>query len=345
MKKWYLAWIVGLAMLSGPAMAQRKSTKAPAAKQPPTVQELILQGKNVEAVRLARRTPNGAQDALKKLLGSVDLDITDRQLTKAGATLEAAEKFADEWAKANKNLELPREELTGRKLRLQGIKLSDKEEYAKAEEILKQALDLSKKAKDSVLEAGIRNNLGYALRFQKKLEEASREYDTARQIAESQKDNLRAASYNLNLGQVLLQLDRTGFAIAAFKRSAEQSHAASRPNLEARAILMRGMAEGAIDAKGSEPFQLLQQAEQMFEQQGDDLNIGLALSLMADRTAYNMNFAEAAALGERAIPYLLKAKDRAGLQRCYYFLSDMYNKLGNALKSGRYKKLADEMGG
>jgi hypothetical protein len=105
------------------------------------------------------------------------------------------------------------------------------------------------------------------------------------------------------------------------------------------------MAESTIDARGAESFQLIQQAEQMFEQQGDDLNTGRALFLMADRTAYSMNFAEAAASGERAIPYLLKAKDRSGLQRCYYFLSDMYNKLGNAAKSGKYKKLADEMGG
>jgi tetratricopeptide (TPR) repeat protein len=345
-----LTWIVGLTILSSPAISQQKTTKTQAAKRSPTAQELVLQGKLTEAIRLAGKTPNGPQETLKGLLGMVDLEITDRQIAKASASLEAAEKFADAWSKANKGKDLPREGLKGRRLRVQGIELNDKKEYEKAEVILKQALDISKQIKDPTLEAGVRNNLGHALRYQEKLEESAKEYDTARQIAESQKDTLRAASYNLNLGNVLLQLDRTGPAIDAFKRAEEQGKAASKPDLEARAILNQGVAQIRIVASGpeqlrQEPIRLMEKAEKMFEQQGDDRNTGWALFLIADRTAYGMRFADAAAIGERAIPYLSKAKDKAGLRRCYFFLMDMYNRLGDTAKSGKYKKLYDETEG
>jgi hypothetical protein len=345
-----LSWIVGLIILSSPAISQQKATKTLAAKRPPTIQELALQGKTTEAVRLAAKTPNGPQEALKGLLEIVDLKITDRQIDEARGTLAAAEKFADAWSNANKGKDLPREGLKGRKLRLQGIELSDKKEYDKAEAILKQALVVSKQSKDSALEAGVRNNLGYALRYQEKLEESAKEYETARQIAESQKDSLRAVSYNLNLGDVLLQLDRAGPAIDAFKRAEEQGKAASKPNLEARAILMQGVAQVRIVANGpellrQEPLRLMERAEKMFEQLGDDRNTGWALYLIADRTAYSMKFAEAAAIGERAIPYLAKAKDKTGLRRCYFLLMDLYNKLGDSAKSGKYKKLYDQAEG
>ena len=280
----------------------------------------------------------------------VDLKITDRQIAQAGATLEAAERFVDEWARVKKGKDLSRDALKGRKLRLQGIELNDKKEYAKAEGILKQALEMSKQLKDPVLEAGVRNNLGYALRFQQKLEESAKEFETARQIAESQKDNLRAASYNLNLGDVLLQLDRAASAIDAFKRAEVQGKAASKSNVEARAILMQGLAQIRIvpavpEPLRQEPIRLMEKAEKMFEEQGDDRNTGWALYLIADRMAYSMKFADAAALGERAIPYLSKAKDKEGLRRCYFLLMDMFNRLGDIAKSSKYKKLYDETEG
>lgn len=351
MKKRYLAWIVVLTMLSGPAVSQQKTAKAQAAKRSPSAQELVLQGKVAEAFRLAAKTLNGPQDTLKELLAMVDLKITDRQIAQAGATLEAAERFVDEWARVKKGKDLSRDALKGRKLRLQGIELSDKKEYAKAEGILKQALEMSKQLKDPVLEAGVRNNLGYALRFQQKLEESAKEFETARQIAESQKDNLRAASYNLNLGDVLLQLDRPASAIDAFKRAEVQGKAASKSNVEARAILMQGLAQIRIVSTApepqfrQEPIRLMERAEKMFEEQGDDRNTGWALYLIADRMAYSMKFADAAALGERAIPYLSKAKDKEGLRRCYFLLMDMFNRLGDTAKSSKYKKLYDETEG
>jgi len=348
--KRYLAWIVVLTMLSGPAVSQQKTAKAQAAKRSPSAQELVLQGKVAEAFRLAAKTPNGPQDTLKELLAMVDLKITDRQIAQAGATLEAAERFVDEWARVKKGKDLSRDALKGRKLRLQGIELNDKKEYAKAEGILKQALEMSKQLKDPVLEAGVRNNLGYALRFQQKLEESAKEFETARQIAESQKDNLRAASYNLNLGDVLLQLDRAASAIDAFKRAEVQGKAASKSNVEARAILMQGLAQIRIvpavpEPLRQEPIRLMEKAEKMFEEQGDDRNTGWALYLIADRMAYSMKFADAAALGERAIPYLSKAKDKEGLRRCYFLLMDMFNRLGDIAKSSKYKKLYDETEG
>ena len=345
-----LAWIVGLIMLSGPAVSQQKTAKAQAAKRSPSAQELVLQGKVAEAFRLAAKTPNGPQDTLKELLAMVDLKITDRQIAQAGATLEAAERFVDEWARVKKGKDLSRDALKGRKLRLQGIELNDKKEYAKAEGILKQALEMSKQLKDPVLEAGVRNNLGYALRFQQKLEESAKEFETARQIAESQKDNLRAASYNLNLGDVLLQLDRAASAIDAFKRAEVQGKAASKSNVEARAILMQGLAQIRIvpavpEPLRQEPIRLMEKAEKMFEEQGDDRNTGWALYLIADRMAYSMKFADAAALGERAIPYLSKAKDKEGLRRCYFLLMDMFNRLGDIATSSKYTKLYDETEG
>jgi tetratricopeptide (TPR) repeat protein len=337
-------------MLSGPAVSQQKTAKAQAAKRSPSAQELVLQGKVAEAFRLAAKTPNGPQDTLKELLAMVDLKITDRQIAQAGATLEAAERFVDEWARVKKGKDLSRDALKGRKLRLQGIELNDKKEYAKAEGILKQALEMSKQLKDPVLEAGVRNNLGYALRFQQKLEESAKEFETARQIAESQKDNLRAASYNLNLGDVLLQLDRAASAIDAFKRAEVQGKAASKSNVEARAILMQGLAQIRIvpavpEPLRQEPIRLMEKAEKMFEEQGDDRNTGWALYLIADRMAYSMKFADAAALGERAILYLSKAKDKEGLRRCYFLLMDMFNRLGDIAKSSKYKKLYDETEG
>ncbi len=352
MKNLLITWTVGLIMLSFPVAAQTKKAKAPAAKQAASVQSLVLAGKITEAVRQAERTPTGAQDALRALFGKADLEIAERQVTGAAATLDAAEKFADAWAKAKKGKPLPLDALKGRKLRLQGIQLSDNKQYAKAEAILKEALDLSKKSKDLVLEGGVHNNLGYALRHQDKMEAAATEFDTARQIAESQKDDLRGASYNFNLGEVLLQLDRTGFAISAFQRAEEQSKRASKPNLEALAIMRQGMAQGRLvstapaseAALRQEPLRLLSKAEKMFEQQGDDRNTGWALFLMADQAAYGMKFADASALGERAISYLAKAKDKNGLHRCYFLLMDMYNKLGDTAKSEKYKKLYEESG-
>src|SRR5437867_5293279 len=168
---------------------QTGATKALSAK------DLVLQGKTSEAVRLAMKTPTGVAETLKSLLETADTQVTERLLAQAQSTLDAADRFVAECTKVRKTPQVSAEGLKGRKLRLQGILLSDQKEYTKAEAALKEALEISQKTHDLFLEAGARNNLGYALMMMGKGEDAVKEFIAARDIAESQKDPLRAGSY------------------------------------------------------------------------------------------------------------------------------------------------------
>jgi tetratricopeptide (TPR) repeat protein len=337
-----LALLLFLSFSAVSLPGQGKASK-PVGRPVPSVDSLVIQGKTDEAVRLAAKSPESARVAYQKLLEKVDVDITDRKIADAQSTLARTAQFLEGYGRTKNAIALPSAALKGRQLRIQGIQYSDQKEYQKATTALKQALAISKEIKDPVLEAGVHNNLGYALRNQEDLEEAAAEFDAARKLAEAQKDNLRAGSYNFNLGEVLLQSGPPEKAIEAFRRSSDQSKAAGRDNLEARAVLMQGVAQGRIDSIGPAPLSYFEKAQKMFEDQGDWRNAGWSYYLMADRTAYTQKFAEAAALGEKAIPLLVKAKDNRGLKACYFFLYDVYNKLGDQAKSEKYKKLNEEI--
>jgi tetratricopeptide (TPR) repeat protein len=332
--------------LAATAPAQTSKKKSTGKTPPPSVQELIAQGKIRDAVRSASKAPATAAEAVNALLTQVDALVTERKIPEAKALLGNAEQFSAAAAKERKIGALPQDALRGRVLRLEGIQLNDRKEYSKAEGVLTQALDISKKAGDRTLEAGVRNNLGYALQHQEepdgqsKLEQAAKEFDAARQIAEEQKDLLRAGSYNFNLGSALLQLARPEPAFNAFKRSAEQNKAAANAPLEARATLMQGSALSKVNSVSPEPVKYFDAARKMFSALGDKRNAGWSYYLMADHTAYSMKFGEAAQMAEQAAPLLAAAGDKAALGACYSFLADMYGRIGNKDKAEEYKKLA-----
>jgi len=318
---------------------QKQAGSAAANKSPASIQGLLSQGKTADAVRLARKTPGAAEAALQELLKQADLQITDRKIDEAGASLQTALTFAQAYNRASKSKPLAMDPLAGRQFRLEGIRLNDRKEYAEAEAILRKALDASLRVKDSGLEAGVRNNLGYALRHRDKLEEAAAEFDAARLLAEGQNDPLRAGSYNFNLGEVLLALYRNETALQAFRRSAEQSAAASRKSLEGSAYLRQGIALSRINSASPEAIKFFDKGRMIFEALGDDRNVGWAFYLAADHSAYR-NPAEAAAFGERAIPYLERAKDNSGLLLIYQFLANMYARTGESAKAQKYNDLA-----
>ena len=311
--------------------------------QSSAIAELVTKGKIDEAVKLAVKTPAAAVEAVYNMMAEADDQISLRRIPGARGTLEAAEQFAQACEKTGKVKDLPLDALRGRQVRLQGIMLSDQKEYPKAEAYLRQALQISTKAKDPVLEAGVHNNLGYALANQQLLEEAAREFDTARQMAEEQKDDLRAGSYNFNLGDVLYRLGRMNPSLSAYQRSAVQNKAASRPSIEARAVLMQAVVQNRISSSNPEVSKLFLEAASMFEKLGDDLYTGRSLYYYADNVAYTMDFRRAAEYGEKALTFLTKAGETADLERCYTFLGDMYARLGDVVTSEQYKKLAKEL--
>jgi tetratricopeptide (TPR) repeat protein len=340
----FLLLLAALPIFSGIAEGQAKTSGRVASKPAPALQDLVLQGKIPEAARLASKSVAQAEDAVRKLLDLVDLQVTERQIAKAQATLQATESFVNACAKSGAAKNLSVVPIKGRKLRLQGIQLNDDKQFEKAEVILRQALDICKQIKDVRLEGGVHNNLGIALQFQEKLEEAAKEFESARQIAESQKDALRAGSYNFNLGKTLYQLGRHEQALQAFKRSAEQNKSASKTEMEARAIMMCGMAHSKFDVVNPEALRYFEQALKLFEQLGDKRNAGWVYYLMGDHVAYSQKFADGVAYGEKAVPLLAAAGDSAGLIPCYEFLSDMYARIGVKEKSEHYKKLAEDLG-
>lgn len=348
MHKALLAVALGVSCLT-PALAAQRKTAKPAAPAP-TLQDLIVQNKTREALRLAGKSPALVPAAVKAILDAADLQITERRIADARAAVEGADRFCAALAKAGKvkGVILPTDAIQGRLARIAGIELADNRQYSKAETKLREALDLSKKANDPVLEAGVHNNLGVALRnvqsgSDERVEEAAKEFDLARKMAEEQKDLMRAGSYNFNLGQVMLQLGRPGAALEAFTRSADQNKAAANSVLQARAIMFQGVSLSRIDAVSSEPMKYFDAAHKMFVGSGDDQNAGWTLFLMADHLAYGSKNTEAAAAAERAVPFLVKANDKAGLRRCYTLLGDMYGRLENKAKSESYKQKAAEL--
>ncbi|MBM3792118.1 MAG: hypothetical protein FJW35_17455, partial [Acidobacteria bacterium] len=133
MNKALLPAILWLAACGSPSLAQSRS---PGQALP--AWELVQQGKIAEAVKVARKSPDGATTALRQLMEASDLHVTNRKIEEAVATLAAAAKFADAYDKAAKT-QTPRAALQGRQLRLQGIQESDRQDYADAEATLKKA--------------------------------------------------------------------------------------------------------------------------------------------------------------------------------------------------------------
>jgi tetratricopeptide (TPR) repeat protein len=347
MRKVLILTALGLLCLTTIVAAQKKPAPSSAAT-PQSLQDLIVRGNVKEAVRVATKSPAQVPDALKTIMDGVDLNITERKIPEAKAAMDAVEKFAAALPKTGKGgPAVPTDAIQGRTARIDGIELNDAKQYEKAEAKLRQALELSTKAGDKVLEAGVHNNLGVALRNQQpgtdeKVEQAATEFDTARKMAEEQKDTLRAGSYNFNLGQALLKLGRPSAALEAFKRSADQNKAAGKTNLQARAVMYQGVSLSKIDVVSQEPVKFFDAAHKLFVTSGDEQNAGWALLLLADHLAYTSKNTESAAAGERAIPFLLKANDKPGLLRCYNLLSEMYGRLEDKKRAESYRvKAAD----
>jgi len=343
MRNRFVLLAAALILCSAIMQAQAKKTKTAETKPTVSVSEMVLNGKIDEAVKLAVQSPVSAESALNSLMARADTQIVNFKIEDAMLTLDAAQKFLEAYDRAGPMKKLPREALMGRHLRLQGIIFNNNREFAQARDILKQALQVSKNSQDPGLEAGIRNNLGYALQNLKQFEDASKEFETARQIAEQQTDDLRAGSYNFNLGVVLLDLANPERAIEAFKRAESQNRAAGRTVLEARAILMQGVATSRIDAKSAEALKLFGNAEAMFEKIGDNRNAGWSFYLMGDHVQNSMDYKRAAEFGEKAVPFLTKADDKTGLQACYELLGKVYGNMGDKTKAESYKKLAEDL--
>jgi tetratricopeptide (TPR) repeat protein len=329
------------------ALGQGQAGTAPAKKAPPALQELILSDSK-EALRAARKNPDQVGPAIQAIFDKADLQITHRQIADARVALEAADRFLQSFAKTARQTRVPTEALQGRLARLAGIELIDQKQYAEAEKKLRGALDLSRRANDAVLEAGVHNNLGLALRYgnpaaKEKLEEAAKEFEAARTMAEAQKDPLRAGSYNFNLGQALLAAGRPEEALQAFRRSAEQNKAAAKPDIEARAVMFQAVSLSRMNAVSDEPVKLFEAACRMFLAQKDERNAGWSLFSMAEHYAYGGKPKEAAVAGERAVPLLLKANDKPGLTRCYTLLGEMYDRLDDKVRSGSYRKKLTEL--
>jgi tetratricopeptide (TPR) repeat protein len=322
-----------------------QTTKGKPAQTAPAVSisDLVLQGKNTEAVKLAAKSATALETAWMSLFTSVDTQIVLRALTGAQKNLDAIDAFAKACEKSKQIKNIPSEAIAGRQLRLQGILLSDKGEYDKAAEILKQALERSLKAKDRALEAGVHHNMGFAIEHQGQIKEAEKEYDLARQIAEEIKDNLRAGSSNYNLGMVLFQENNFAAALEAFKRAAEQSRTSAQRNVEALAIMMQGRTAGKQDLKSNASLQLLQDAQGKFEKLGDNLNAGMCYYYMSEFCGYGNDFARAVQYAEKAIPYLEKLDNKSPLQKLYDNLGVMYALLEKKDKSNEYVQRAQEL--
>jgi tetratricopeptide (TPR) repeat protein len=352
-----LVLILGLTVPPAVFARQSKSSKpkpaASAAKTPANALDaLVSQGKNADAVRLATRNPAIVLPFLKSRMDQIDLQITDRKIEEAKAAASAIEAFANAYRTASRRNDLPLSAIQGRVLRIEGISLANQKQYAKSEEVLEKALEVGKTSGDKALEAGIHNNLGYAMQFQQeagsdiKLLSATEQYEMARQMAEEQKDSLRAASYNFNLGIVLLTTRKYESALSAFKRSTEQAREVSRPNYEARGVLYQGITLSKINLAAKEQLEYFSNAARLFEKLGDARNAGWSYWLMAEQTAYTGDYKDAARCAELAEPFLTKANDKVGLLQCYEFLMDMYTRFQDEeskAKKEKYEKLSEEL--
>jgi len=341
--------IAGLFLSSGLVFATADKAKTQAA---PTitakVESLMLTGEVKEAARLAAKNKGAFDEVMAKLISDVDDQITDRKIEEASKTITALNAFLNAYVENNKAEDLLQEAVKGRLLRVEGIQLSDNGEYEKAEGILRQAMDLSQKAKDPVLEAGLHNNLGYALRNLKKEAEAVTEFNIAAQMAESQKDDLRAGSYNLNLGETLFLRDIPEKALVAFRKAADQNHAAGQPEREARAVFMQAAALDQLDLGSrntrvlKQILELYQQAEEIYAKLGEERNAAISWYRMAEKVSRAAKWDQAAAYGEKALPYFVKVADRAAQHACYTILADAYKGLRNTVKAEQNAKLANE---
>jgi len=341
--------LIALILLSnlGFAPAAKKAAQ-PASATPPAIQSLILAGKAKEAARLAAKTKGAFDETMSKLLNDVDNQITDRKIADAQKEISAVDAFLNAYAAIDKAKVLPRDAVKGRLLRIEGIQLSDNKEYEKAETVLRQALQASQNAKDSLLEAGVHNNLGYALRSMRKPSEAAKEFAAAVQMAEAQKDDLRAGSYNINLGETQLEQDTPESALSSFKKAAEQNRAAGRPEREARALFLQATAMDYLDLKGNtlsiqkQNLDLYKQAADIYEKLGDERNAAATWYVMAETASNIKQWDQVTAYGEKALPYYVKAADRAGQHACYTILAEAYKGLRNKAKTDQYTKLASE---
>lgn len=331
-----------LPVLAVSGAAQVKAKKPAAKAAAPPIAELVLRGRTPDAVKAALKSPAAASAGFKQLLSKADLEVTNRQIPEATQTLAATEKFVVQYIK-RKGKGLAGDSVAGRKLRIQAIQLNDKKEYGQAADLLKKALDLAARTNDRDLEAGARNNLGFALQAQSSFEEAAAEFEKARKIAEDQQDSLRAGSYNFNLGQVLIRLRKMDQAYEAFKRSAEQNKAAGNASLEARALLFQGVSLSKKDPLDSSAVGYLEQARSMFESQKDHRNAAWSLMYYGDHIAYSQRFADAAQAGEKAAEYFKLVGDKPALEQCYEFVQEMFNRAGDLEKVAKYKKLASEL--
>lgn len=337
--------VLALSIPCGLALQQTKTDQAPS-QSASALRDLILQGNVAESVRLARQNPGDVTTVLNGILEQVDAQITDRKISEARSAVTAADKFMDAYAASDSGKEALRDSIKGRILRVDGIQLGDDKQYAGAEKVLREALELSRKAGDKQLEAGVHNNLGYALTGLDKAGDAAQEYDTARTMAEEQKDSLRAGSYNFNLGITLLQLGSKEPALEAFRRSAAQNLSASRVSLAARATLYQGITLSKIDPTSTAPIPCFAAAEKLFEQLNDNRNVGYSIWLRAQQTAFTGQITEAGHLAETAVPFLIKGGDTSTLATCYGFIADVYGQgksEEDKAKAEKYRKLAAEI--
>jgi tetratricopeptide (TPR) repeat protein len=334
--------LICLMLLAQGAHTQAKKA-APKAEAAPGAEDLILAGKTQEAIRLTSKIPAKANEAIKNLAAKADMQVTDRKIAEAEQTLKSASEFGKAYTKIVKGAKLQLDPILGRQMRIEGIKLNDSKEYAKAEAKLQEALKLSQQIPDAGLECGIHNNLGYAIEFQGRIEDAAKEYDRARLMAETQKDMWRAASYNFNLGRMYIALKKFEEALNVFRRMSEQAQAAGKDDLLARSYHWQGVSLGKINLVSSDAVPFFDKAAKLFIKLGDSGNAGRTLLQMGDHKAYSQDFDGAAKVVEQAVPYIVQADDKQSLLQCYGFLQDMYAKLKNTEKAAKYQKLVNEL--
>jgi tetratricopeptide (TPR) repeat protein len=339
----FLLFLAAFTVLTSAGQAQAQKSKAAEAVPPASISDLVLQGKTNDALKLAVKTPAGLDGAWTSLFTSIDTQIVIRNLNDAQKNLDATKAFADACVKSKQVKVVPMDAIQGRQLRLNGIRLSDNKEFVKATDALKEALQLSKKAQDRALEAGVHNNLGFALQQQGQLPDAEKEYDLARRIAEDIKDYLRAGSSNFNLGMVLFDQQKFEDAKSAFARATEQNRAAGQARIEARSILMQGRVAGRLNTKTDDAVKFYQEAQSKFEKIGDDSNVGWCYYLMGEHSGFGGDFVKCAQYVEKGIPYFIKADDKESLRRSYDFLGLIYATMGEKEKADKYSKLAGDV--
>ncbi len=329
-----------LLLFQTPAWAQGKPAEPAPVKPARSAAQAVQEGEIMEAVRLVKESPDVLEGTVRTLLATADYLVGERRIADAQATLDKTQAFLLAFGSATGQAGMVRDPLRGRQLRLEGIKLTDAGRFSEAVVPLQEALEISRKMRDPVLEASVHNNLGVTLQSLGKLEEAKGEFQSAIRMAEEQHDIFRAASAEFNLGRVLLQIKQYSPALESFKRAELQFKSASKADLEARAVMMQGITLSRSDAAGSEALKFFEKAQKMFEQAADQRNAGWTFYLMGSHVAQNGKFDEAASYGERAIPYLTSTGDQSGLRQCYEFLADMYDKAGKKDQAAKYRSLA-----